>query len=381
MMASIEKAAKDKKLNVSSVTDFSTDKCEIEVKLSRGTYTQDVVDALYAYTECEKTIAVNLLVIQDDTPTVTTVTSVIKRCVKNLVSILEKELDLKAADLKAKVEWKSLEDVFITSGAYKVVEGKKTPEDVTKAVIAEMKKFKKTVDSVTVDKLVAIPIRRTSNYDSKKTADEIAKLKAELKEVETNRSDVKKYAADWIDETIALIKKNEYDGHRRTEIAKFTSVDLRQVAVKSYDVKYDEEKGYAGTACGGNKVLSLTKFDKVFVMRSDASWSVVPVTEFDRVFVGKGARILQATKEDLSKFTFVAVSKKDGKPFVQHFKVLGWTMRKEYRPVEGECLVVKDADFVCEIELESRGKTVTEKFDTSKLNKGRLSNKAVVRLT
>ena len=379
MMASIEKAAKDKKLNVNGVTDFSTDKCEIEIRLARGTYSKDVVDALYAYTECEKTVPVNLLVIQDETPVVTTTTAVVKRCAKKLVEILNAELDVKAKSLAAKILWKTIEDVFITSGAFKVVEGKKTSEDVYKAVTAAMKKAGKKVSADDVEKLIAIPIKRTSSYDSSKTSEELKRLETELKDIETKLADVKKYAASWIDETIALIKKDKpYDGHRRTEIAKFHSVDTRAIATKTYEVKYDEERGYAGTACGGDKVLTLTKFDKVIVIQQDATYTVYPVSDFSKVFVGRGAKIEVAEKEKLAGRTFVAVAKKGDYAYVSRFEVKGWIAKKVYRPVDGEVLLFGEGDFDFELDLTNRNKTVTEKFSTKKVGRGKASAKVVV---
>ena len=56
---SIEKAAKSGKVKISSIQDYTSDKVNIEIRLQRGVYTKDVVDALYAFTECEQTIYCN----------------------------------------------------------------------------------------------------------------------------------------------------------------------------------------------------------------------------------------------------------------------------------------------------------------------------------
>ncbi len=65
------------KIKVASISDFTTDRVEIEIKLPRGVMTDDVVDALYAFTDCEISISVNLLVIKDRKPVQMSVSEVI----------------------------------------------------------------------------------------------------------------------------------------------------------------------------------------------------------------------------------------------------------------------------------------------------------------
>ena len=57
LLESIDAAYKAGKIKISSVDNFTTDKCCIEIKLPRGVYSKDVIDALYAHTDCEKSIS------------------------------------------------------------------------------------------------------------------------------------------------------------------------------------------------------------------------------------------------------------------------------------------------------------------------------------
>ena len=50
LLDSIDAAYKAGKIKISSVEDFTTDHCNIEIKLPRGVYSKDVEKALYAYT-------------------------------------------------------------------------------------------------------------------------------------------------------------------------------------------------------------------------------------------------------------------------------------------------------------------------------------------
>jgi topoisomerase-4 subunit A len=114
LIESIEQAAKRGKLKIAGIQDFTTDKVEIEVTLARGVYTQDTVDALYAFTDCEQSISVNLLVIgPDNRPVAMTVTEVINYHAKRLLSILKQELELELASLLEKLHARTLERIFI----------------------------------------------------------------------------------------------------------------------------------------------------------------------------------------------------------------------------------------------------------------------------
>ena len=58
----ITRAPRKGKIKIGSINDFTTDKIEIEIKLPRNVHTSDIVDALYAFTDCENSISINLLV-------------------------------------------------------------------------------------------------------------------------------------------------------------------------------------------------------------------------------------------------------------------------------------------------------------------------------
>ncbi|MBO4410538.1 MAG: DNA topoisomerase IV subunit A, partial [Spirochaetales bacterium] len=94
MIDSIEKAIKKGRLKIQSVSDFTADTVNIEISLAKGTYTKDIVDALYAYTDCEQKISVNCLVIKDKLPHVCTVSDVIRYHADHILEVSKKELEV-----------------------------------------------------------------------------------------------------------------------------------------------------------------------------------------------------------------------------------------------------------------------------------------------
>jgi topoisomerase-4 subunit A len=91
---SIDTAAKAGRIKIQGISNYTSDKVEIEIKLARGVYAGETVDALFGFTECEQSISVNLLVIRDGLPSVMSITEVIEHHAKQLVKILTKELEL-----------------------------------------------------------------------------------------------------------------------------------------------------------------------------------------------------------------------------------------------------------------------------------------------
>jgi len=94
LITTIDDAAKKGKLKVASINDYTAENVNIEVNLSRGTYSADVVKLLYAYTECERKISCNSLVIKDNIPTIMGIGEIVKYHAHHLIDVLKAELEL-----------------------------------------------------------------------------------------------------------------------------------------------------------------------------------------------------------------------------------------------------------------------------------------------
>src|SRR4029434_10194058 len=65
LIGSIEDASRKGKIKVKSINDFTSEEVEIEVKAPAGVSAEQLVDALYAFTDCEVTISSRIVVIRD----------------------------------------------------------------------------------------------------------------------------------------------------------------------------------------------------------------------------------------------------------------------------------------------------------------------------
>src|SRR5206468_8168040 len=134
LMASIEDASRKGKIKVKSVNDFTSEDVEIEVRAPSGVTTEKLVDALYAFTDCEVSIASRITVIRNNRPVEMTVSEVLRANTEQLIETLKRELELNASKLEEELHFRTLERIFIEERIYKKIEQCKTNEAVMSAV-------------------------------------------------------------------------------------------------------------------------------------------------------------------------------------------------------------------------------------------------------
>ncbi len=383
---SIEKAVKNGKIKATSIQDYTSDKVNIEIRLQRGVYTKDVVDALYAFTDCEQTIYCNLLVIKDNMPVQMTCTQVIQHHAKQLVGILKQELELERAALMEKLHLRTLERIFVEERIYKKIENQKTEEGVIKAVMDGFKPFKAelirpiTVDDV--DHLLKIPIRRISLYDMNKNKQEVQAINDRIKEINRLLKHLVDYAISWLDGIEA--KLDGITTRRRTTITNINTVDVKAVSKRDKPLRYDEKSGNLGTeVSGGEEMLKVTPYDKVLYVRKSGIYSVSECPK--KIFVGPELRYCGlADKESLSKVLFTILYRDPATQYVyiKRCKIAGYIMNRDYffAPDGMEVLHVdtrKTFEFKLNYVPKGRIKKLTETFKASNYEEKSLKAKGV----
>ncbi len=334
LMDSIEKAARNGKVKIASINDFTADTVNIEIRLPRGVYVKDVVDSLYAFTECEKTVYCNLLVIKENMPVQMTVTQVIEHHAKQLVEVLHDELEFEKSELNEKLHLRTLERIFIEERIYKSIEEMKTDEAVKAAVKDGFIPFKREllrgVTDEDVAHLLKIPIRRISLYDINKNREEVNAINARLKEIARLLRHLTDYALSWLEGIEAKLEPPLLT--RRTTLQTIETVDARSVVKRDTPLKYDEKSGYLGTQVfGGTELLKITQFDKILYVRKSGIYTVTEAPS--KVFVGPELRCCSfADKESLAKILFTIIYRDPATQFVyiKRCKIAGYIMNRDY---------------------------------------------------
>ena len=334
MIKSIEEAIKKGRLKIQSVSDFTADKVNIEISLAKGTYTKDVVDALYAYTLCEQKISVNCLVIRDKLPHVCTVSDVIRYHADHIIEVSKKELEVQRGHLFDKLHTRTLERIFIEERIYKRIEQKRTQEAVVQAIRTGFEPYlDQLVREITdddIDHLLKIPIRRISLFDIEKNKEEIDQINADIKQVDYDLGHLDEYSIRTLKGIKADLENEEHQ--RKTVIADFNMVDVRDVAKRDFDLRYDGMTGYLGTNVKtGNVLFKVSEFDKILIVQKNGTYYCTNVS--DRLFVGKDiAYCGLADKDSLEDliFTVIYLDKKTKVTYIKRCKLSGFILNKPY---------------------------------------------------
>ncbi|MGB0604973.1 MAG: DNA topoisomerase IV subunit A [Candidatus Latescibacterota bacterium] len=338
LIASIEDAVRKSKVKISSISDYTAEKVEIELKLARGVYTEEVVDALYAFTDCEVSISANLMLIQDDHPRVMTTNEVLEHNVDQLVNILTAELRLEQDKLNDRLHAKTLEQIFIENRVYKAIEEQTSAADILRAVREGLMPFadeiKREVTEDDIETLLKIPIRRISLYDIKRAQKEMREIRARLREIKGHLNAIIPYSISFIE---GIIERYRTQFSRLTQLGSFEKVDIREAAKRDRKLRYDAKSGYLGYDVNGNALFDVSQYDRVLVIKKDGTYSVIDVPE--KTFVDKGMLHCGFVDKDLV-FNVVYRDKK-GFAYIKRCVIEKFILGKAYELIPEGCKLLK----------------------------------------
>lgn len=326
LIASIEDAAKRKRVPVRAINDFTAEQVEIELTVDPELDIPKVIQKLYAFTGCEVTLNSNLTVIGEGRPRQMTVSEVVRATVRALLKLLKRELVLRRQELREAILARTLTRIFIEERIYKKIETCKTQEAVTAAVMKGLKPFAKElsrpVTGKDVERLLAIQIRRISLFDMNKNKKDIEVLEGDLDKVERQLGDLTNHAVRTLR---GLIKTYGDEYPRRTEIETFATVKVKELTATELAINYDRKTGYFGHKVKGESAVHCSSYDKLVLVWRDGTYKVI--TPPDRVFVDKG--LIYCAPYD-RKRVFTVVYTNLGFTYIKRFKLGGTILNKEY---------------------------------------------------
>src|SRR5580693_1763186 len=327
LIASIEDASRKGKIKVKSLNDFTAGEPEIEVRAPSGVSAEQLVDALYAFTDCEVTIASRLVVVRDNRPVEMTVSEVLRHNTEQLVATLKRELELKEKKLDQDLHFKTLVRLFVEKRIYKGIEQARTNEAVVAAVQEGFRPHRRLMHRDLTDEdiemLLRIQIRRISLFDINQHLEEMEKVKAALEQTRQHLRNVTKFTLAHLE---ALLEKYGPQYPRLTKSSRYDEVDAREVAFKSFKVAYDRESGYIGHKVSGEEFkCDCTKFDKWLMVFKDGHYKVIELPE--KMFVGPD--LVYASVPDRDRVMTAAYTNRDA-TYLKRFKFGGAILDKEY---------------------------------------------------
>jgi len=331
LIRSIDEAAKRGKIKIDSINDYTSSDVEIEIKLPRGQYASEVIDSLYAFTECEVSLNSIFLVIRDGQPWECDVDEVLKLHAGLVRDYLQKELELEAGRLHEKIYRKTLEQIFIENRIYKKIETVKSYEAIHKAVAKGLEPFLVDLDrepgKEEREQLLSIPIRRISQFDIDRHRKEMGELEARLEEVGKHLRSITRYTVSYLK---GLIKEYGDLFPRRTEIQELETIDRRAIEMHEVEVGYDPATGFFGTSIRSDTSLKCMNLDKLLLLSEDGSYRVVNVQE--KLYVEKLVYFGVADKETIIRAVYR--DPKTKMAYAKRFVVKRFLLDREYRYLE-----------------------------------------------
>ena len=331
---SIVKAIEKGKIKARKVEDLTAASVEILVHLAPGVSSDKTIDALYAFTDCEINISPNCCVIEDNKPQFLTISDVLRHSVDRTKDLIRQELEIRKNELLEQLHFQSLEKIFIEERIYKDKKFEEAPnvDKVCEHIDERLTPYYPTlVREVTKDdilKLLEIKMQRILKFNKDKADEFMARLKAEIEEIERDLANLTEVTANWFQ---FLKDKYGKDHPRQTEIRNFDTIEASKVAEANQKLYINRADGFIGTSLKKDEfVCNCSDLDDVIIFYKDGKYKIVRVAE--KLFVGKNVLYLSVFKKNDSRTIYNAVYR-DGKKgwyFIKRFNVTSMTRDKEY---------------------------------------------------
>jgi topoisomerase-4 subunit A len=326
VIASIEEAARKRRIKIRSISDFTAAQVEILVTLSPGEEQEKAIIALYHFTQCEVAIHSNLVVIKGERPVQMDVDEVIRFNTDQLVSLLKQELELRRRELRDDFHWKSLVQLFIENRVYKRIEECETYEGVQQAVLKGLEPFRnrlsRDITMEDVEMLLSLQIKRISKFDLKKNEEDKLKINLELKEVEQHLKALTKYAIDYLQRLIAKYGRQH---KRKTQLTTAEEIDVRELTADELAIAYDQERGFLGYEVKAEPAFRCSPLDRLLLIWDNGRYQMIPPP--DKLFVDKNLAYFGIFDRE-KIFTLVYSTSKA--TFVKRFAFGGAIMNRDY---------------------------------------------------
>lgn len=339
LIESIVKANDQGKIKIKKVTDNTAANVEVQVDLAPGISPDITIDALYKFTSCEISISPNACVIVDKKPRFLAVPDLLKISADNTKDLLQKELEIKLAELNEKWHYTSLEKIFFEEKIYKELEKKyetwdKVISAIDKAFVPFKKQLKRDITREDILKLTEKPVRRIYRLDIDELNDQIKGLEAEIKQVKHDLAHLVDYAVAYFEN---LLKKFSKGRERKTEIKQFEVIEARNVVIANTKLYMDRSGGFIGTGLKKDEFLfDCSDLDDIIVFTKRGIMKVIKVS--DKAFVGKD--ILHAAvflkNDERTTYNMIYADGKTGVSFAKRFNVTGITRDKVYDLTKGD---------------------------------------------
>ena len=291
LIESILKAKEKGKIKIKKIEDMTTDRVNIIIHLPNDVSPDKTIDALYAFTDCECSLAPNACVIKDNKPEFLSVDDILEYSTFHTRDLLLQELRVRMDELESDWHYSSLERIFFEQRIYKLLEQDQNDWDSQIAdIFAKMKEFqdmfRKEIVRDDILRLVEKPVRKISKFDTKAMDEHILGVEREMARVQDDIDNITRYTIAWFR---SLKKKYGQFFPRRTELTDFETITATKVVNNNCKLYANLSEGFAGIGLkkddGGEYVCDCSDLSEIIVIRKDGKYRITKVE--DKAFFGK----------------------------------------------------------------------------------------------
>ena len=291
LIDSILKAKEKGKIKFRKIDDMTTEKVDIVIHLPNDVSPDKTIDALYAFTDCEITIAPNACVIVDNKPAFLSVKDILAYDTFHTKELLGRQLQIRLDELENEWHYLSLEKIFFENRIYKVLEqDQKTWEIQLQEVFDAMQAYRHLVSrDITQEdilKLVEKPVRKISKFDAKAVEEKIRGIEGQMEDLHEKLDHLTRFTIDWFK---GLKKKYGKDFPRRTEITSFETIAATKVVNNNAKLYANYAEGFVGIGLkrddNGTFICDCSDLSEIIVIGKDGRYRVTKVS--DKAFFGK----------------------------------------------------------------------------------------------
>jgi topoisomerase-4 subunit A len=337
LIDSILKANEKGKIKIKKIEDNTAADVEILIHLPPGVSPDKTIDALFAFTACETSLAPLGCVIDSHKPYFVGVSEMLRISTNRTVDLLKRELEIQLDELEEQWHFLSLERIFIENRIYRLIEEEETWEGVIRAIDEGLKPFtkhlKRAVTEEDIVRLTEIRIKRISKFDIDKAQEKIEALEGEIEQVKHNLEHIIDFAIKYFQ---GLKDKYGKGRERKTELRSFDNIEATKVVLRNTKLYMNREEGFIGTGLKKDEYIAdCSDIDDVIVFLRDGNMMVTKVDV--KTFVGKDI-IHAAVFDKNDKRTIYNMIYRDGKSgpsYVKRFNVSGVTRDKLYDLTQG----------------------------------------------
>ena len=331
-------AASEKgKIKIRKIDDNTAQNVEILIHLQPGVSPDQTIDALYAFTDCERSESPNSCVIHKGKPYFVGVKEILRISVQRTVEMIQMELMIRQQELMESLLFASLERIFIENRIYRDIEECKTWEAVIKAIDKGLEPYKpdfyRVITEDDIVRLTEIRIKRISRFNSFKADEHIKNLNEELLEIKHNLEHLTEFVIAFYEN---IRKKYSAGRERKTELRNFESIEAAAVAAATQKLYVNRVEGFAGYGLKKDEfVCDCSDIDDIIVFREDGTFAVTRVVE--KAFVGKNVIHIDVFKknDDRTVYHVVYQDGRMGAVYVKRFAVTGVVRDKDYVLTKG----------------------------------------------